>query len=188
MGHNEDVVSAWGGICDVPHRIGEEVPGAIYVETPLNQSTSNDEVESRTMLFSGLEFLSHHKCLCKLFLGGTIRKLPVDITLYPPNLVQLKLSETHLEEDPMGILGRLPNLRILKLFERTYVGTKTNCHRGEFLRLEFPQMQQLWSLEDLSVEEGAMPNLKTLKIEWSQYEEVPTWIIAVEKAPTSKPL
>ena len=24
-------------ICDVPHRIGEEVPGAIYVEAPLNQ-------------------------------------------------------------------------------------------------------------------------------------------------------
>ena len=26
-------------------------------------------------------------------------------------------------------------------------------------------MQQLWSLEDFSVEEGAVPNLKTLKIE-----------------------
>ena len=25
------------GICDVPHRIREEVPGAIYVEAPLNQ-------------------------------------------------------------------------------------------------------------------------------------------------------
>ena len=37
MGHNEDVVSAWGGVCDVPHRIGENVPGAIYVETPLKQ-------------------------------------------------------------------------------------------------------------------------------------------------------
>ena len=37
MGHNEDVVFAWGGVCDVPHRIGEKVPGAIYVETPLNQ-------------------------------------------------------------------------------------------------------------------------------------------------------
>ena len=36
MRHNEDVVSAWGGgVCDVPHRIGENVPGAIYVETPL---------------------------------------------------------------------------------------------------------------------------------------------------------
>ena len=37
MGHNEDVVSAWGGVCDVPHRIWENVPGAIYVEAPLNQ-------------------------------------------------------------------------------------------------------------------------------------------------------
>ena len=37
MEHNEDGVSAWGGVCDVPHRIGENVPGAIYVETPLNQ-------------------------------------------------------------------------------------------------------------------------------------------------------
>ena len=40
MGHNEDVVSAWGGggvVCDVPHRIREKVSGAIYVETSLNQ-------------------------------------------------------------------------------------------------------------------------------------------------------
>ena len=26
-----------GPLCDVPHRLGEQVPGAIYVETPLNQ-------------------------------------------------------------------------------------------------------------------------------------------------------
>ena len=37
MGHNEDVVFAWGNVCDIPHRIGEEVPGAIYVEALLNQ-------------------------------------------------------------------------------------------------------------------------------------------------------
>ena len=36
MGH-EDVVSIWGGVCDVPHRIGENVSGTIYVETLLNQ-------------------------------------------------------------------------------------------------------------------------------------------------------
>ena len=56
-------------------------------------------------------------------------------------------------------------MRILKLFEHLYVATKMNCHHGEFLRLEFLKMQQLWSLEDLSVEEGVVPNLKTLKIE-----------------------
>ena len=37
MGHNEDVVSTWEGVCNVPHRIGEKVPSAIYVETPLIQ-------------------------------------------------------------------------------------------------------------------------------------------------------
>ena len=37
MGHNEDIMSAWEGVCDIPHWIGGKVPGAIYVETPLNQ-------------------------------------------------------------------------------------------------------------------------------------------------------
>ena len=37
MGHNEDVVSTWEGVCDVPHQIGEDGPGAMYVEAPLNQ-------------------------------------------------------------------------------------------------------------------------------------------------------
>ena len=37
MGHNKDVVFAYGGVCDVPHRIGKNVPGVIYVEAPLNQ-------------------------------------------------------------------------------------------------------------------------------------------------------
>ena len=35
----EDGISrpGMGGVCDVPHRIGENVPGAIYVEALLNQ-------------------------------------------------------------------------------------------------------------------------------------------------------
>ena len=37
MGHNENVVSVWEGVCDVPHRIEENVLDAIYVEAPLNQ-------------------------------------------------------------------------------------------------------------------------------------------------------
>ena len=30
-------MSAWGVVCDVLHQIGENVPGTIYVEAPLNQ-------------------------------------------------------------------------------------------------------------------------------------------------------
>ena len=80
--------------------------------------------------------------------------------------MQLKLHDTEVKEDPMPILGRLPNLRILTLLDFSYVGTRMNCPHGGFLRLEFLQMRLLWSLKDLSVEEGAMPNLKTLKIEF----------------------
>ncbi|KAL6323453.1 hypothetical protein AAG906_039023 [Vitis piasezkii] len=98
--------------------------------------------------------LSHHKCLYKLHLVGTIPKLPVETTLYPPNLIS-----------KMPILGRLPNLRILTLLEESYVGTEMNCPHGGFLRLEFLQMQYLGRLEDLSVGKGAMLNLKTLKTE-----------------------
>ena len=29
MGHNEDVVSAWGVFCHIPHQIGEKLPDTI---------------------------------------------------------------------------------------------------------------------------------------------------------------
>ncbi|KAJ9672678.1 hypothetical protein PVL29_026053 [Vitis rotundifolia] len=84
-------------------------------------SISNIEVESRTILFPGLESFSQHKCLYKLFLGVIIQKLSVETTFYPPNLMQLKLYVTRMEEDPMPILGTLPYLRILKLLEESYL-------------------------------------------------------------------
>ena len=34
---NEKITDRQEGLCDVPHRIGENVLGAIYVEAPLNQ-------------------------------------------------------------------------------------------------------------------------------------------------------
>ena len=37
IGHNENVVPAWRGVCNVSHWIGENVPSAIYVKTPLNK-------------------------------------------------------------------------------------------------------------------------------------------------------
>ena len=36
MRHNEDVMSAWGGICDVSHQIGEKVYSVIYVKVLFN--------------------------------------------------------------------------------------------------------------------------------------------------------
>ena len=36
MGHNEDIMSTWKGVCDVLHRIRDKFFDAIYVETPFN--------------------------------------------------------------------------------------------------------------------------------------------------------
>ena len=36
MEHNEDVVSAYGSVCDASHQIGEKVYAAIYVEAHFN--------------------------------------------------------------------------------------------------------------------------------------------------------
>ena len=129
-------------------------------------SASNGGAECGTMLqFPGLESFSRHKCLCKLFLEVSIQRLPTETTHYPPNLIQLKLQYTRLKEDPMPILGRLPNLRILTLLYDSYLGEKMNYPQGRFLLLEFQQIEELRELEDFSIEETSMPNLKTLKIE-----------------------
>ncbi|RVW81186.1 putative disease resistance protein [Vitis vinifera] len=120
----------------------------------------------RKTMVSGLMSFSHHTRLQKLVLGGRLEKLPVDTGFYPPNLLQLKLWETELEQDPMSILGELPNLRILKLLWNSYVGKKMNCSEGRFHQLEFLHMEHLSNLEDFTVEEGAMPKLRTLQMEW----------------------
>ena len=127
---------------------------------------AEEEEYCKTMLQSlkGLKSFLNNKCLCKLSLGVSIRGLPVETTHYLPNLIQLKLYQTRLEEDPMSVLGRLPNLRILILLENSYVGEKMRCPQGGFLVLEFLQMQGLCQLEDVYIEETSMPNLKTLKI------------------------
>ena len=120
----------------------------------------------RKTIVSGFMSFSHHTRLQKLVLGGRLEKLPVDTGFYPPNLLQLKLWETELEQDPMSILGELPNLRILKLLWNSYVGKKMNCSEGRFHQLEFLHMEHLSNLEDFTVEEGAMPKLRTLQMEW----------------------
>ena len=154
-----------------------------YYKLMKGLSASNGGAECGTMLqFPGLESFSRHKCLCKLFLGVPIRGLPTETTHYPPNLIQLKLHNTRLKEDPMSILGRLPNLRILTLWYDSYLGEKMNCPQGRFLLLEFLQMQRLHELEDFSIEETAMPNLKTLEIgSCDRITRFPHGILRLEK-------
>ena len=84
--------------------------------------------------------------------------------IFPSNLVELILNRCRLKQDPMLTLGKLPNLRALKLKNDAYFGKKITCSSGAFSRLEFLGLKTLTFLEELIVEESALPSLKTLQI------------------------
>ena len=107
---------------------------------------------------------SHHPYLDKVFLGGKLQKFPDGIEFYPPNLIKLDLQWSKLEKDPMATLENLPNLRILRLYHNSQVGKKMVCSSGGLLHLEFLKLSCLDELEELMVEEGAMPWLRKLEI------------------------
>ena len=103
--------------------------------------------------------------LRKLYIyGPNMRSNSSYELIFPSNLVELILAYCRLKQDPMLNLGKLPNLRSLKLINNAYIGRKITCSSGEFSRLEFLRLKELDNLKELIVEERALPSLKTLQI------------------------
>ncbi|XP_058112984.1 putative disease resistance protein At1g50180 [Magnolia sinica] len=104
----------------------------------------------------------NHQHLYNMSLSGTLEKLP-SLHEFPPNLTQLNLERSQLERDPMGVLEKLPYLRMLTLCN---VGCYKEmvCSVGGFRQLEHLWILNLDELEEWRVEEGAMPNLRFLEI------------------------
>ena len=108
-----------------------------------------------------LKPMKGHQSLSNLYLFGVIH----DIDNLPKNLRTLTLSMSELKEDPMPVLGKLlPQLNVLRLFARSYVGSKMSCLAGHFLKLRVMKMWILENLEEWKVAEDAMPNLVELEI------------------------
>ncbi|KAK2994945.1 hypothetical protein RJ640_019334 [Escallonia rubra] len=64
----------------------------------------------------------------------------------------------------MPTLGKLQNLKILRLDEHSYIGREIVCSHNEFPQLEFLELYNLDQLEDWTGEGGAMPRLRGLYI------------------------
>lgn len=96
--------------------------------------------------------------LQNLTLNGRLKKLlrPEE---FPPSLTKLTLQALELTEDPMETLAKLPNLRVLKLQNKSYVGKKMVCLAGWFLDLEVMELQDFPELEEWRIDEGTMPML-----------------------------
>ncbi|RWR84346.1 putative disease resistance RPP8-like protein 4 [Cinnamomum micranthum f. kanehirae] len=106
---------------------------------------------------------THHLYLYRMYLDGRIEKLPV----LPPNLAELTLLESKLEQDAISTLEKLQHLKILKFWSKSYDNKKMFYSSGGFLRLEVLELEDS-SLEEWIVEEGAMPSLKSVEL-YSMY-------------------
>ncbi|KAL6005900.1 hypothetical protein ACLOJK_039945 [Asimina triloba] len=101
--------------------------------------------------------------LRKLRLSGTLEK-PPEIYYFPRQLTQLSLKSSRLKEDPLPILEKLPNLRVLKLLSFSYAGKAMACSAGGFPCLQLLLLENLNGLEEWEVENGSMPKLEHLSI------------------------
>ncbi|WMV23363.1 hypothetical protein MTR67_016748 [Solanum verrucosum] len=112
--------------------------------------------------FPDLEFVNSCEKLQKLWLGGGLEKLP----LFPDSITMISLLGSKLMEDPMPILGRLPNLRNLQLFRASYEGKEIMCSDNSFSQLEFLHLHDLSKLERWDLGTSAMPLIKGLGIHY----------------------
>ncbi|XP_057467577.1 toMV susceptible protein tm-2-like isoform X1 [Actinidia eriantha] len=134
----------------------------------LNNLASLRKLAITTLIGSmPLSIMNLPRCenLHKLSLGVYMKNFP-DLDKLPPNLIKLSLRITQLVESPLETLKKLPRLKILKLQELSYEGRQIICSGGpdNFPQLETLEIHDLPMLEELLVEEGAMPQLKKLSI------------------------
>ncbi|XP_042448367.1 disease resistance protein RPM1-like [Zingiber officinale] len=77
-------------------------------------------------------------------------------------LTVVLLLLSHLIEDPLPSLGQLHKLVELTLWDDSYDGQKLHFRTGWFLNLEVLSLDTLRNLNNIVIEEGAMPNLLKL--------------------------
>ncbi|KAB5568926.1 hypothetical protein DKX38_002719 [Salix brachista] len=110
-----------------------------------------------------LQIMSDNQSLSELYLTGSLPP-EIGVTQLPQNLKMLSLAVSKLEHDPMPRLGKLPNLNILRLFARSYLGKEMTCQSKGFPALRVLKLWMLEELEKWTVPEDSMPRLRELEI------------------------
>ncbi|XP_010544801.1 PREDICTED: probable disease resistance RPP8-like protein 2 [Tarenaya hassleriana] len=97
------------------------------------------------------------------FDGIEMEKLPDELQS-TPNLASITLNWCRIEEDPMPILEKIPNLKEVRLKANGFRGRKMVSSRDGFPQLRYLHLRFLENLEEWVVEEGSMPRLRRLRI------------------------
>ncbi|XP_047950139.1 probable disease resistance protein At1g58602 [Salvia hispanica] len=139
---------------------------------------SSCDVTSERMLEKALTCPNLHDLMSWSKLGKALAECESD--LMSSKLRFLDLFNSVIEDDPMGILGKLPCLIRLGLYWESFVGEEMRCPVNSFPRLKRLVLRGLPKLREFRVEAGAMPRLFKLTIgECSCLEMVPDGLSAI---------
>jgi len=105
-----------------------------------------------------LDFISTPPNLKVLNLKGRLTKLPNWIPKLQ-YLVQLRLSLSKFERDPLDSLKNLPNLLRLNLWDDAFSGDSLHFKVGGFLKLKELDLTRLNELSSITIEKGALLGL-----------------------------
>ncbi|XP_059650668.1 putative late blight resistance protein homolog R1B-17 [Cornus florida] len=123
--------------------------------------------------FPTLHFLIHLETLT-LFNDVLRWNLDLHMSVFPPNLKSLTLSNFGLPWEKMSVLGRLPNLEVLKLSDKAFEGPTWDTNDGEFRKLRFLKFQGLF-IKRWNTCNDHFVNLQTLVLNDCQWlEEIPS--------------
>ncbi|KAK7295636.1 hypothetical protein RJT34_18547 [Clitoria ternatea] len=109
-----------------------------------------------------LPSLDYQRNLVSLKIRGSLEP-PTDANAFPSNLSKITLTETSFGHDIFSTLGKLPNLRILKLVYSHFPYDNLKFGAGAFPQLQLFEMRGM-GITTWTVEKGAMPRLGHLVI------------------------
>ncbi|XP_078162729.1 putative disease resistance RPP13-like protein 3 [Carex rostrata] len=89
----------------------------------------------------------------------------VDVSMFPPHLTFLYISNYKFRQDVMLVLEKLPCLKKLRLRKTSTPNRKISCSAQGFSKLEVLVLEKSFLEEDWKIEEGAMPILRELTID-----------------------
>ncbi|XP_051130741.1 probable disease resistance RPP8-like protein 2 [Andrographis paniculata] len=107
----------------------------------------------------------------QLSISGKVVELP---NSFARNISHLTLWYNHLTQDPMPMLGRLPNLISLNLHNNSYVGEKVVVLKSAFPKLRVLRLLYLRRLKEIYIaKEGVpMPQLRELEVKCCRHLEI----------------
>ncbi|KAK9698126.1 hypothetical protein RND81_08G084100 [Saponaria officinalis] len=149
--------------------------GTLLILDKLNHLERVDDVDLDEVDGKGLLELAKSSSLRILHVDANrypSTYLPIQVDMFPCNLVELGFWYCKFQEDPMPVLEKLPKLRNLQL-RICYKGKKISCSKNAFPELTFLVLDGLFSLQVWDVEDGGFPKFQKMEIYNCPLKKIP---------------